>query len=162
MPLVVALSLIVANFTFRRWTHDAIDIMVAQLHSTALTFKCVDPAGGQKQGGYIVGEVVLQVIHPVDRPMYQLVTQAMLQYGRTTLTTEGMARYFMETVGIQPHHRLLYFGSEGNSPWALNDYQADTLLHGLQSVMVVPVVDVPRTEGLYVDNTTFTEDQWSW
>jgi hypothetical protein len=90
--------------------------------------------------------------------MYQLVTQAMLQYGRATLSTEGMARYLLDTVGIQPHHRLLYFGSEG-IPWAINDYQADTLLHGLQSVMSVPVVDVPRTEGLYVDGTTFTEEE---
>lgn len=132
------------------------------LHSCvalSLIFMCGNAAGGQKHGSYIVGDVVLQVQQPIDRPMYQLVTQAMLQYGQAMLSTEGMARYFIETVGIQPHHRLVYFGSEGNSPWALNDYQADTLLHGLQSIMSVSVVDVPRTGGLYVDNTTFTEEE---
>lgn len=117
-------------------------------------------AGGQKRGQYIIGDVVRELTQPVDRDMYLLVTQAMLQYGKALLSTSAMAKYVMEKVGIQPHHRVLYFGSEGTRhPDATNDYQADTLLHGLQSLMSTPITDWPRTEGMYLDVTTFMEDE---
>jgi hypothetical protein len=85
--------------------------------------------------------------------MYHLVAEAMLQYGVALLSTKAMATYVLDTAGIKPDDRVLFFGSERYS-----DYQADTLLHGLQSVMAVPVVDWPRTEGVYRDVTTFTEE----
>lgn len=98
------------------------------------------------------GDVVCRLTEPIDRQMYMTMSFAVLQYGRGTLSTAAMARYLIQTVGIQLHHRILFLGSGGT-----DDYQADTLLHGLHSIMSTPVVDWPRTTGLYADAGTFTE-----
>lgn len=112
-------------------------------------------AGGQATAqGYFNGEVVCKLVEEVDRQLYMTATLALLQYGRTYISTAGMARYLIQTVGIQLHDRVVVFGSGDD-----DDYQTDTLLHGLQSVMTTPVVDWPRTNGLYAGANTFTEDQ---
>jgi hypothetical protein len=113
------------------------------------------------QGRFLfTGDVVTNLTQPIDPEMYQLVAQAMLQYGQTFLSTAGMANYLLGAVGILRDDRVLFVGN-GEVEMYDNDYLTDRMLHGLQAVMHTPVVDWPRRPGMYHGAGTFTEAQYA-
>lgn len=87
----------------------------------------------------------------LDQLLYSLVVQSILSYTHNELTTHAMASYLLSCVGFKPK-KILFIGSNARKR---GDYMADTLLHGLLSVLGrYAIVDYPRRGVLYMTPRT--------
>ena len=85
-------------------------------------------------------------IYNLSNPIFNKITNTLLDYTRQHLTTKAMASYVLKTSGKEGVKSILYLSENISS-----DYLRDLLLHGFKELLGSECHDSPRIPFLYTD-----------